>query len=55
MTKELSVRRLSPIIRIPAVLFKGVDKRKDKIPITVTWTEDFCTVNVNKDKLKKVK
>ena len=47
-TKILNVDRKNPLIRIPASLFKHIDKRKRKIPITVTTTENAVTIKINK-------
>ncbi len=51
--KEIKVNRVNPLIRIPALLFKSIDKRKRKIPLTITFDDTECSIVVNKELLNK--
>jgi hypothetical protein len=48
--KEITVSRVNPLIRVPAVLFKGIDKRKRKIPLTITSEETKITIELSQSK-----
>lgn len=52
-TKEVTVRRNNPLIRIPAVLFNGIDKRRTKIPIKIKFSKTFVVVAIDTKKLEE--
>jgi len=49
--KELKVSRVNPLIRIPARLFDGIDKRKRRIPLVMIFAKDGCTIMVDRARL----
>lgn len=49
--KKIKVDRANPLIRIPALLFKNIDKRKRKIPLIITFDNLECSVIIDQDKL----
>lgn len=53
MTKRPTVNRENATIRIPADLFKQIDKRKRKIPLIIDYTEHACIIKVDFDKLRR--
>lgn len=52
MEKQITVSRVNPLVRIPAVLFKGIDKRKRRIPLVVDYDNGRCIVKIDVDKIK---
>lgn len=47
--KVLKISRHNPLIRIPASLFKDIDKRKTKIEIKVITNKDSIILKINED------
>ena len=45
--KDITVSRVNPLIRIPARLFKNIDKRKKRIPLKVYYNDYQCTIEVD--------
>ena len=52
--KKIRVDRTNPLVRIPALLFKDIDKRKRRIPLIVTFDNSECSVIIDREKLDKV-
>ena len=49
--KKIKVDRANPLIRIPALLFRAIDKRKRKIPLIITFDNLECSIIIDQDKL----
>jgi len=50
--KKVKVNRENPLIRIPALLFKDIDKRKRKIPLIITFDNLECSIIINQEEIK---
>ncbi len=51
LLKKLTITRANPLVRLPAILFKTIDKRKKKIPLMVTYDNSVFVVEIDKEKL----
>ena len=50
--KKVKVNRENPLIRIPALLFKDIDKRKRKIPLIITFDNLECSIIINQEEIR---
>ena len=53
--KRVKIDRANPLIRIPALLFKAIDKRKRKIPLLITFDNLECSIIIDYDELEAKK
>ena len=51
LKKELKISRINSIVRVPASLFEGIDKRKRKIPIIMITDGAECVITVDRARL----
>lgn len=49
--RYLNVKKNNPVVRLPAQLFKKIDKRKQNIPMVLAFDKDLVVVFVDTPKL----
>jgi len=49
--RYLNVKKNNPVVRLPAQLFKKIDKRKQNIPMVLAFDKDLVVVFVDRPKL----